>query len=136
MESAEETRRATSQAAPRKIELEREALGGEFDILRQLESSGCATAGEAIRYGDRPSEGPPASDRDNLTDKHCQELLEERALAMTADASPGRGSPEDGAGEARRLQPHIESFFRRPDCWVDRSRNAKRDATKSLTCPP
>ena len=52
---------------------------------------------------------------DNLTDrKHCQELLEERALAHDSmDASQVQRIREDmERAEARRLQPHfIESFF-------------------------
>jgi superfamily II DNA or RNA helicase len=102
-----------------KIELEREALGGGvFDILGQLfrEQRLRDLLIEAIRYGDQPEVKARLHQIvDNLTDrKHCQELLEERALAHDSmDATEVRAIREDmERAEARRLQPHfIESFF-------------------------
>ncbi len=102
-----------------KIELEREALGGGvFDILGQLfrEQRLRDLLIEAIRYGDQPEVKARLHQIvDNLTDrKHCQELLEERALAKDSmDASQVQKIREDmERAEARRLQPHfIESFF-------------------------
>ena len=102
-----------------KIEQEREALGaGVFDILGQLfrEQKLKDLLIEAIRYGDRPDVKARLHEIvDNLTDrKHCQELLEERALAHDSmDATEVRKIREDmERAEARRLQPHfIESFF-------------------------
>jgi superfamily II DNA or RNA helicase len=117
---AEETREGdVYKRLLEKIELEREALGGGvFDILGQLfrEQRLRDLLIEAIRYGDRP-EVKARLHRivDNLTDrKHCQELLEERALANDSmDASQVQRIREDmERAEARRLQPHfIESFF-------------------------
>jgi SNF2 family DNA or RNA helicase len=117
---AEETREGdVYKRLLEKIELEREALGGGvFDILGQLfrEQRLRDLLIEAIRYGDQPE----VKERlhqivDNLTDrKHCQELLEERALANDSmDASQVQKIREDMERfEARRLQPHfIESFF-------------------------
>ncbi len=117
---AEETREGdVYKRLLEKIELEREALGGGvFDILGQLfrEQRLRDLLIEAIRYGDQPE----VKDRlhrivDNLTDrKHCQELLEERALANDSmDSSQVQRIREDmERAEARRLQPHfIESFF-------------------------
>jgi hypothetical protein len=71
---------------------------------------------EAIRYGDQPEVKARLHQIvDNLTDrKHCQELLEERALANDSmDASQVQRIREDmESAEGRRLQPHfIESFF-------------------------
>jgi SNF2 family DNA or RNA helicase len=102
-----------------KIEQEREALGGGvFDILGQLfrEQRLRDLLIEAIRYGDQPEVKARLHQIvDNLTDrKHCQELLEERALANDSmDASQVRRIREDmERADARRLQPHfIESFF-------------------------
>jgi hypothetical protein len=76
----------------------------------------------AVRSERRPKNGdqPEVKARlhqivDNLTDrKHCQELLEERALARDSmDATEVQRIREDmERAEARRLQPHfIESFF-------------------------
>ena len=102
-----------------KIEQEREALGGGvFDILGQLfrEQRLRDLLIEAIRYGDRPEVKARLHQIvDNLTDRqHCQELLEERALAKDSmDASQVQKIREEmERAEARRLQPHfIESFF-------------------------
>lgn len=102
-----------------KIEEEREALGGGvFDILGQIfrEQRLRDLLIEAIRYGDHPDVRARLYQTvDNLTDrKHCQELLEERALARDSmDASEVRRIREDmERAEARRLQPFfIESFF-------------------------
>ncbi len=117
---AEETREGdVYKRLLEKIELEREALGGGvFDILGQLfrEQRLRDLLIEAIRYGDRPEiKARLHQIVDNLTDrKHCQELLEERALAKDSmDASQVQRIREDmERAEARRLQPHfIESFF-------------------------
>jgi superfamily II DNA or RNA helicase len=117
---AEETREGdVYKRLLEKIELERQALGGGvFDILGQLfrEQRLRDLLIEAIRYGDRPEVKARLHQIvDNLTDrKHCQELLEERALANDSmDASQVQRIREDmERAEARRLQPHfIESFF-------------------------
>ena len=117
---AEETREGdVYKRLLEKIEQEREALGaGVFDILGQLfrEQKLKDLLIEAIRYGDRPDVKARLHQIvDNLTDrKHCQELLEERALAHDSmDATEVRKIREDmERAEARRLQPHfIESFF-------------------------
>jgi SNF2 family DNA or RNA helicase len=117
---AEETREGdVYKRLLEKIELEREALGGGvFDILGQLfrEQRLRDLLIEAIRYGDRPEVKARLHQIvDNLTDrKHCQELLEERALANDSmDASQIQQIREEmERAEARRLQPHfIESFF-------------------------
>jgi SNF2 family DNA or RNA helicase len=117
---AEETREGdVYKRLLEKIELEREALGGGvFDILGQLfrEQRLRDLLIEAIRYGDRPEVKARLHQIvDNLTDrKHCQELLEERALANDSmDAGQVQRIREDmERAEARRLQPHfIESFF-------------------------
>ena len=117
---AEETREGdVYKRLLEKIELEREALGGGvFDILGQLfrEQRLRDLLIEAIRYGDRPEVKARLNQIvDNLTDrKHCQELLEERALANDSmDASQVQKIREDmERAEARRLQPHfVESFF-------------------------
>jgi SNF2 family DNA or RNA helicase len=117
---AEETREGdVYKRLLEKIEQEREALGaGVFDILGQLfrEQKLKDLLIEAIRYGDRPDVKARLHEIvDNLTDrKHCQDLLEERALAHDSmDATEVRKIREDmERAEARRLQPHfIESFF-------------------------
>lgn len=117
---AEETREGdVYKRLLEKIEQEREALGaGVFDILGQLfrDQKLKDLLIEAIRYGDRPDVKARLHQIvDNLTDrKHCQELLEERALAHDSmDATEVRKIREDmERAEARRLQPHfIESFF-------------------------
>jgi superfamily II DNA or RNA helicase len=117
---AEETREGdVYKRLLEKIELERQALGGGvFDILGQLfrEQRLRDLLIEAIRYGDRPEVKARLHQIvDNLTDrKHCQELLEERALAHDSmDATEVMKIREDmERAEARRLQPHfIESFF-------------------------
>ena len=117
---AEETREGdVYKRLLEKIELERQALGGGvFDILGQLfrEQRLRDLLIEAIRYGDQPEVKARLHQIvDNLTDrKHCQELLEERALANDSmDASQIQQIREEmERAEARRLQPHfIESFF-------------------------
>ena len=117
---AEETREGdVYKRLLEKIEQEREALGGGvFDILGQLfrEQRLRDLLIEAIRYGDQPEVKARLHQIvDNLTDrKHCQELLEERALANDSmDASQVQRIREDmERSEARRLQPHfVESFF-------------------------
>ena len=99
---AEETREGdVYKRLLEKIEQEREALGGGvFDILGQLfrEQRLRDLLIEAIRYGDRPEVKARLHQIvDNLTDrKHCQELLEERALANDSmDASQVRKIRED-----------------------------------------
>ena len=138
---AEETREGdVYKRLLEKIELEREALGGGvFDILGQLfrEQRLRDLLIEAIRYGDRPEVKARLHQIvDNLTDrKHCQELLEERALANDSmDASQVQRIREDmERAEARRLQPHfIESFFLEAfRLSAAPSRSASRGATKS-----
>jgi superfamily II DNA or RNA helicase len=117
---AEETREGdVYKRLLEKIEEERKALGGGvFDILGQLfrERRLRDLLIEAIRYGDQPEVKAKLHEIvDNLTDRtHCQELLEERALAHDSmDATEVRKIREDmERAEARRLQPHfIESFF-------------------------
>jgi len=117
---AEETREGdVYKRLLEKLELERQALGGGvFDILGQLfrEQRLRDLLIEAIRYGDRPEVKARLHQIvDNLTDrKHCQELLEQRALANDSmDATEVMKIREDmERAEARRLQPHfIESFF-------------------------
>ena len=117
---AEETREGdVYKQLLEKLELERQALGGGvFDIMGQLfrEQRLRDLLIEAIRYGDQPEVKARLHQIvDNLTDrKHCQELLEERALANDSmDASQVQRIREDmERSEARRLQPHfVESFF-------------------------
>ena len=117
---AEETREGdVYKRLLEKIGLERDALGGGvFDILGQLfrEQRLRDLLIEAIRYGDQPEVKARLHQIvDNLTDrKHCQQLLEERALANDSmDASAVQAIREDmERADARRLQPHfIESFF-------------------------
>ena len=103
-----------------KIEEQRRALGdGVFDILGKLfrETSLRELLMEAIRYGDRPDVRARLNQAvDNLVDRqHCQELLEDRALARDAmDISQVQRIRQDfERAQARRLQPHfIESFFK------------------------
>jgi hypothetical protein len=120
VECSEETREGdVYKRLLEKIEQEREALGGGvFDILGQLfrERRLRDLLIEAIRYGDQPEVKAKLHQIvDNLTDRtHCQELLDERALAHDSmDATQVRKIREDmERAEARRLQPHfIESFF-------------------------
>jgi SNF2 family DNA or RNA helicase len=117
---AEETREGdVYKRLLEKIEQEREALGGGvFDILGQLfrEQRLRDLLIEAIRYGDQPEVKARLHQIvDNLTDrKHCQELLEERALARDSMDATEVQKIREGMerAEARRLQPHfIESFF-------------------------
>lgn len=103
----------------RKLEAEREALGGGvFDVL------GKAIDGvelrrlliEAIRYGDQPDVRARLTQvvEHALDHERLRTLLEERALAHDAmDAAQIRRIREDmERAEARRLQPHfIEDFF-------------------------
>jgi hypothetical protein len=102
-----------------KLDEERKALGsGVFDILGKLfrDRSLRDLLIEAIRYGDRPDVKARLQQAvDNLADRrHCQDLLEERALARDSmDASRVQRIREDmERAAARRLQPHfIASFF-------------------------
>jgi len=103
----------------RKIDVEREALGGSvFDVL------GKAIDGtelrqlliEAIRYGDCPSVRDKLHQivEEKLNRSHLQGLIEDRALAdHSMDTSQVRRIREEMERiEARRLQPHfIASFF-------------------------
>jgi superfamily II DNA or RNA helicase len=103
-----------------KIEEQRRALGdGVFDIMGKLfrETSLRELLMEAIRYGDRPEIRDRLNQAvDNLVDrKHCQDLLEDRALARDAmDITQVQRIRQDfERAQARRLQPHfIESFFK------------------------
>ena len=103
-----------------KIEEQRRALGdGVFDILGKLfrETSLRQLLLEAIRYGDRPEIRDRLNQAvDNLVDRqHCQELLEDRALARDSmDVTQVQRIRQDfERAQARRLQPHfIESFFK------------------------
>ncbi|HPR70765.1 MAG TPA: helicase-related protein [Flexilinea sp.] len=102
-----------------KIEEQRRVLGdGIFDILGKLfrETSLRDLLLEAIRYGDRPDVRDQLNHAvDNLVDrKHCQELLEDRALARDSmDITQVQQIRQDfERAEARRLQPYfIETFF-------------------------
>ncbi|MBW1947417.1 MAG: SWF/SNF helicase family protein, partial [Deltaproteobacteria bacterium] len=117
---AEETREGDVYLALlRKLEAEREALGGSvFDVL------GKAIGGaelrrlliEAIRYGDRPEVRARLSQQVEraLDTERLKELIEEKALAHDSmDSSRLRKIREDmERAEARGLQPHfIASFF-------------------------
>jgi superfamily II DNA or RNA helicase len=103
----------------RKIEEQRRALGdGIFDIMGKLfrETSLRDLLLEAIRYGDQPEVRARLFQAvDNLVDQqHCQDLLEDRALARDSmDISQVQRIRQDfERAQARRLQPHfIEAFF-------------------------
>lgn len=118
---ADETREGDVYARLlRKIEEQRRALGdGIFDILGNLfrETSLREMLVDAIRYGDRPDVRARLNQVvDNLVDRqHCQELLENRALARDSmDVSQVQRIRQDfERAQARRLQPHfVESFFK------------------------
>jgi SNF2 family DNA or RNA helicase len=104
----------------RKLEEEREALGGQvFDVLGKVLFDSRPLRElmvEAIRYGDRP-ETKLRLHRivgEALDHEHLQELLEERALAHEVlDVVRVRQIREEmERATARRLQPHfIGSFF-------------------------
>ncbi|MBW1799618.1 MAG: DEAD/DEAH box helicase family protein, partial [Deltaproteobacteria bacterium] len=103
----------------RKLEAEREALGGAvFDVLGKALGSAelRKLMIEAIRYGDRPEVRARLTQQveEALDKERLQELLEEKALAHDSmDSSHIRKIREDmERAEARRLQPHfIASFF-------------------------
>lgn len=103
-----------------KIEEQKRALGdGIFDILGQLfrETSLRELLMQAIRYGNLPETRARLNQAiDNLVDRqHCQELLEDRALARDAmDITQVQKIRQDfERAQARRLQPHfIEAFFK------------------------
>lgn len=103
-----------------KIEEQRRALGdGVFDILGKLfrDTSLRDLLMEAVRYGDRPDVRARLNQAvDNLVDRqHCQDLLEDRALAKDSmDVSQVQRIRQDfERAQARRLQPHfIEAFFK------------------------
>ncbi len=104
----------------KKIEAEREALGGQvFDVLGKVTFDNRPLRElltEAIRYGDQP-EVRARLERavDNALDrKRLSDLIEERALDRDSmDVSKVQQIREDmERAEARRLQPHyICSFF-------------------------
>ncbi|GAC1406421.1 MAG: hypothetical protein NVSMB49_26070 [Ktedonobacteraceae bacterium] len=118
---AEETREGeVFQTLLRKLEEEREALGGQvFDVLGKVLFDNRPLRDlmvEAIRYGDRPDIRAKLTlvvDQ-ALNHEHLQALLEERALTHevmdVVRVRQIRESMERAA--ARRLQPHfIASFF-------------------------
>jgi len=104
----------------RKLEQEREALGGKvFDILGKVTFDNKPLRElllEAIRYGDRPDVRARLNqvvDR-TLDRQHLLELIEEKALTHDCmDLSQVMKIKEEmERAEARRLQPHfIASFF-------------------------
>ncbi len=118
---AEETREgAVFQTLLKKLEEEREALGGQvFDVLGKVLFDNRPLRDlmvEAIRYGDRPDIRAKLTlvVDTALNREHLQALLEERALAHkvmdVVRVRQIRESMERAA--ARRLQPHfIASFF-------------------------
>ena len=103
----------------RKIDVEREALGGSvFDVLgKAIDGSELRQLLiEAIRYGDRPDVREKLHQivEEKLNRAHLQDLIEDRALAdHSMDTSQVRRIREEMERiEARRLQPHfIASFF-------------------------
>ncbi len=117
---ASETREGdVFQKLLRKLETEREALGGAvFDVLGQVFQGPelRRLLLEAIRYGDRPEVRARLEQAvDNAMNReHLRELLENRALARESmdGARVQRIREEMERAEARRLQPHfIASFF-------------------------
>ncbi|MGB3551328.1 MAG: helicase-related protein [Candidatus Binatus sp.] len=102
-----------------KLDEQRKTLGGGiFDIMGKLfrDKPLRELLIEAVRYGDQPEvRARLLKTVDNLADRqHCEELLDDRALAHDSmDASGVRRIREDmERAEARRLQPHfIASFF-------------------------
>ena len=103
----------------RKLEAEREALGGAvFNVLGKALGSAelRKVLIEAIRYGDRPDVRARLTQQveQALDKERLKELLEEKALAHDSmDSSRIHKIRENmERAEARRLQPHfIESFF-------------------------
>ena len=103
----------------RKLEAEREALGGAvFDVLGKAIGSAelRKLMIEAIRYGDRPEVRARLTQQveEALDKEHLKQLLEEKALAHNSmDSSRIKKIREEmERAEARRLQPHfIASFF-------------------------
>ena len=103
----------------RKLEAEREALGGAvFNVLGKALGSAelRKLMIEAIRYGDRPEVRARLTQQveEALDKERLKELLEEKALAHDSmDSSRIREIREDmERAEARRLQPHfIAAFF-------------------------
>ena len=103
----------------KKIEVEREALGGRvYDVLGKLfqERPLHELLMEAIRYGDQPDVKARLDLAvDNAADqRHIIALLEDKALAHDAmDASRVQSIREEmERAAAQRLQPHfIQSFF-------------------------
>jgi superfamily II DNA or RNA helicase len=102
-----------------KLDEQRQTLGGGvFDIMGKLfrDRPLRELLIEAVRYGDQPEvRARLLKTVDNLADrKHCEELLDDRALAHDSmDASEVRQIREEmERAEARRLQPHfIATFF-------------------------
>jgi SNF2 family DNA or RNA helicase len=104
----------------KKLEGEREALGGQvFDVLGKTRFDNRPLRDlmvEAIRYGDRPDVRARLTRivDQALDHQHLQKLLEERALAREVmDVVRVRQVREEmERAAARRLQPHfIASFF-------------------------
>ncbi|MEA2013965.1 MAG: helicase-related protein, partial [Thermodesulfobacteriota bacterium] len=103
----------------RKLEAEREALGGAvFDVLGKAIGSAelRKLMIEAIRYGDRPEVRARLTQQvEEVLDKeHLKQLLEEKALTHNSMGSSRikKIREEMERAEARRLQPHfIASFF-------------------------
>ena len=103
----------------RKLEAEREALGGAvFDVLGKAIGSAelRKLMIEAIRYGDSPEVRARLTQQveESLDKEHLKQLLEEKALTHNSmDSSRIKKIREEmERAEARRLQPHfIASFF-------------------------
>ncbi|MCD6306204.1 MAG: DUF3883 domain-containing protein [Deltaproteobacteria bacterium] len=117
---AEETREGDIYLTlRRKLEAEREALGGSvFDVLGKALGSAelRRLLIEAIRYGDRPEVRARLTQHvEQALDTECLKgLIEEKGLVRDSmDSSRIRKIREDmERAEARRLQPHfIASFF-------------------------
>ena len=117
---AQETREgAVFERVFRKLEVEREALGGAvFDVLgKALEGRALRELlVEAIRYGEQPEVRARLGQKVDqaLDHSRLRELLEERALVHEhMDASRVQAIREQmERAEARKLQPHfIASFF-------------------------
>jgi len=117
---AQETREgAVFERVFRKLEVEREALGGAvFDVLgKALEGRALRELlVEAIRYGEQPEVRARLGQKVDQALDHARltELLEERALVHEhMDASRVQAIREQmERAEARKLQPHfIASFF-------------------------
>jgi len=129
----------------RKLEAEREALGGAvFDVLGKAIGSAelRKLMIEAIRYGDRPEVRAKLTQQveEALDKEHLKRLLEEKSLTHDSmDSSRIKKIREKmERAEARRLQPHfIASFFSRHlNCWVERFGKGSPKDTRSSTFRP